>query len=315
MSNIPLIITNSRSNSLESNHGLAASITHTASKQTYYTIRFLVDRDRVEDAYRSYAYFRWVDDQLDQNGVTKRECLAFVKRQQALIEHCYRGEEPRHTSDEENMLVELIRSEREERSGLQSYIRNMMAVMAFDAERRGRLISQNELNEYTLSLAVAVTENLHYFIGHGSKSPQDQMRYLAVTAAHVTHMLRDTLDDVEAGYFNIPREVLESHHMDPGDVRSEPYRKWIQDRVGLARACFKAGRRYLARVENSRCRLACFAYTARFESVLSAIERDDYRLRSKYPECKSWLSAVSMGWSAFWQTFIPQRTGNLLRNF
>lgn len=37
---------------------LSAAITQTASKQTYYTIRFLMDRDRVKDAYRAYAYFR-----------------------------------------------------------------------------------------------------------------------------------------------------------------------------------------------------------------------------------------------------------------
>ena len=44
---------------------LAASITQAASKQTYYTIRFLVDDWLVDDAYRAYAYFRWVDDWLD----------------------------------------------------------------------------------------------------------------------------------------------------------------------------------------------------------------------------------------------------------
>ena len=44
---------------------LAAAITKSASKQTYYTIRFFVDRGRVDDAYRAYGYFRWVDDVLD----------------------------------------------------------------------------------------------------------------------------------------------------------------------------------------------------------------------------------------------------------
>ena len=44
---------------------IASSITKAASKQTYYTIRFLVDRERVDDAYRAYGYFRWVDDTLD----------------------------------------------------------------------------------------------------------------------------------------------------------------------------------------------------------------------------------------------------------
>ncbi len=43
----------------------AIAITKAASKQTYATIRFLVDRERVNDAYLAYAYFRWVDDVLD----------------------------------------------------------------------------------------------------------------------------------------------------------------------------------------------------------------------------------------------------------
>jgi large subunit ribosomal protein L18 len=47
---------------------LAASITKAASKQSYYTIRFLVDRDRMDDAYRAYAYFRWVDDIIDDGA-------------------------------------------------------------------------------------------------------------------------------------------------------------------------------------------------------------------------------------------------------
>lgn len=47
------------------NQSLASLITKYASSQTYYTIRFLADRDRTEDAYRAYAYFRWVDDILD----------------------------------------------------------------------------------------------------------------------------------------------------------------------------------------------------------------------------------------------------------
>ena len=312
MSNIPVITTNLKPNSLGANQRLAEAITRLASKQTYYTIHFLADRDLMADAYRAYAYFRWVDDQIDQSGMEKRERLIFVEKQKSLIDQCYRGEWPRHLSDEESMLVELIHSKHGKRSGLQSYIRNMMAVMSFDAERRGRLICEAELNQYTHSLAVAVTEAMHYFIGHGSRSPQGQTRYQAVTAAHITHMLRDTLDDAEAGYFNIPREVVESQRIDPRDAHSEPYRNWIKSRVALARACFKSGRGYLAQVENARCRAAGFAYAARFERVLSAIEQDEYRLRSAYPECKSLASAAWMGWSAISQAFNSHRPGNLL---
>src|SRR5574341_1440372 len=277
----------------------AASLTKTGSKQTYYTIRFLVDRDRVADAYRAYAYFRWVDDVLDAEFASQPERSAFIQRQKLLLEGCYRGESPHEANVEEMMLIDLVRRNPEKDSGLGSYLRNMMAVMAFDAERRGRLISQAELNEYTRCLASAVTEAMHYFIGHNSSSPHDKTRYLAVTAAHITHMLRDTFDDIQAGYFNIPREILEANHITPQDVLSHAYRAWVQSRVELARAYFKAGRKYLHRVENPRCRLAGFAYTARFEWLLNTIKNEGYSLRPRYDERKSFASGLRMSWLTF----------------
>ena len=51
-----------------------------------------MDRDRVQDAFRAYAYFRWVDDQLDTNAGTQQEKKALLDRQCALLEACYSGE-------------------------------------------------------------------------------------------------------------------------------------------------------------------------------------------------------------------------------
>ncbi len=189
---------------------LAAKITKSASKQTYYTIRFFADRGRVDDAYRAYGYFRWLDDVLDAEIGSKSEKIAFVNRQKSLLEACYRGEIPDGLCTEEWMLVDLVRNDTEKNSGLQSYLRNMMAIMVFDAERRGQAISQAELSGYSRALAVAVTEAMYYFIGHDDPSPNHEARYLAVTAAHIIHMLRDALEDTEAGYFNIPREYLQA---------------------------------------------------------------------------------------------------------
>jgi phytoene/squalene synthetase len=279
---------------------LAATITQDASKQTYYTIRFLVDNGLVDDAYRAYAYFRWVDDWLDQGARPRTERLAFVKRQQALMNDCYRSQPSADLTPEECLLADLIRSDTEPNSGLQTYIRNMMAVMAFDADRRGRLISQSELNEYTRWLAVAVTEALHYFIGHDGASLHGKIRYMAVTGAHITHMLRDAVEDAEEGYYNIPHEVVAAHGIAPWNVASKAYRGWVKESVQQARACFRAGRDYLAQVENLRCRIAGYAYIHRFEVTLDCIEREGYLLRAQYPERKGRGRGVEMmGW-ALW---------------
>lgn len=300
-------------NLTSSNDAMASLIARAASMQTYYTVRFLVDRDLVGDAYRAYAYFRWVDDWLDGTGRDPSECLAFVNRQRALVDQCYRGGHVHGLAEEEYMLVDLIRGDRGKMSGLQSYIRNMMSVMAFDAERRGRLISREELANYTHWLAVAVTEAIHYFIGHNCPSPRGNTRYLAVSAAHITHMLRDTLEDIEAGYFNIPREFLDSQGIQPWDVNSEAYRAWVRRRVQLARVYFDAGRESLAQVVNARCRLASLAYMARFETVLNLIERDGYSLRRAYPERKSLVSGLRMGWSVLARAFTSPRQEKLPR--
>lgn len=266
--------------------GLAASITKAASQQTYYTIRFLVDRKMVADAYRAYAYFRWVDDTLDAelDDASTVEKISFVDRQRSLLDACYRGEALYDVNLHEKMLVDLVRADTEKNSGLQLYLRNMMSVMTFDADRRGRVVSQAELDRYTRNLAVAVTESMHHFIGHCCYSPNNEARYLAVSAAHITHMLRDTVDDIQAGYFNIPSEVLEAGGISPEDIQSEAYRAWVRGRVQLARSYFKAGREYLGQVQNPRCRLAGLAYTSRFEGVLDLIEQDGYLLRAIYPE-------------------------------
>lgn len=284
---------------------LAGAITKAASQQTYYTIRFLVDHERVADAYRAYAYFRWVDDRLDGPDSAGPEAIAFASRQQALLESCYRGAPPADLCAEERLLAELVAQDTETNSGLQIYLRQMMAVMVFDVGRRGRLITQAELAEYSRKLATAVTEAMHYFIGHAEPAPRHPARYLAVTAAHITHMLRDTREDVAAGYFNIPREHLQARGITAHDVDSRAYREWVCSRVQLARQYFRAGRQYLAQVRNWRCRLAGHAYAARFEWMLRVIERDYYCLRSEYGQRRSLGAGLWMGWSTLASLFTP----------
>jgi phytoene/squalene synthetase len=275
---------------------LGSSITKAASSQTFYTIRYLADRERIDDAYRAYGYFRWVDDTLDSDSGSKPERLAFLERQKSLLESCYRGEALQEVTSQEKILVELVANDTGNNSGLQMYLRNMMLVMDFDARRRGRFISQVELNGYTRWLAVAVTEAMHYFIGHDDYAPHDEARYLAVSAAHIAHMLRDAFEDVRAGYYNIPREVLQRDRFAPKDIQREADRAWVKSRVLLAREYFKAGKDYFRRVQNWRCRLASFAYMARFEWFLDTLEEEDYNLRPQYNERKSAATGLRMAW-------------------
>jgi Squalene/phytoene synthase len=282
---------------------LAAAITKVASKQTYYTIRFLVDRPLVDDAFRAYAYFRWIDDVLDEvtptestSGETERHVrLRFLDRQKALLEACLSGEGPVNVDPHEAMLVELLRHADRSDPRLVAYLRHMMLVEEFDVGRRGRLVTRQELDDYTRWLAVAVAEAMQYFIGNRAAAPHDDTRYLAVSGAHIVHMLRDTYADVRAGYFNVPREVLEASSIGPADVRCDAYRAWVRERVRLARANFDAGQAYFARVQSRRHRLAGIAYMARFEWLIEALERNGFTLQAEYAEQRSLATGLRMG--------------------
>ncbi len=276
-------------------HLLAARITRSASTQSYLTIRWLADRRYRSDAFAIYAWFRWLDDSVDERLPDRDQRLAFVARQRRILALGADGVPVPGAEDpgwaplrpEEGLLIRLAASAAAlgpDGEPLLASLRSMLDVMEVDARRRGRPVTQRELDDYTHLLAVAVTEALHHCIGHGCSCPHDDTRYTAVTGAHVAHMLRDLVTDIDAGYVNVPSEVLDEPGVSLDDLHSPAMRAWVRDRVELARSCFAVGRRYLERVQDGRCRLAGHAYTARFEWVLDAIEADDYRLRAGYPE-------------------------------
>jgi phytoene/squalene synthetase len=280
---------------------LATDITRQASKQTYYLFKFFVDRDKKDQAFRAYAYFRWLDDLLDgpfdYDQSSQEQNLSFVQRQRGLLEDLYNGVIPLDLDPPEELLVDLVESDPSKESGLYLYLDRMMRVMEFDAQRRNKEITKNQLDDYVEDLAVSVTEILHYVIGGDQPAPMRENRYHAVTAAHITHMLRDTLDDAQHGYFNIPGKYLREHQITAFDVHAQAYRDWVCNRVIIAREYFRTGRRYLARVPNLRCRIVGFAYASRFEWVLGVIERENYSLRKDYKDRKSFKSGLWMIWN------------------
>ena len=277
---------------------LARSITWASSKQTYYTARLLVDRGLVDDCNRAYAYFRWADDIVDDLSRSRDERIAFIGRQGELIDRLYRNERPGDLLAEEEIIADLINHDRGENSGLQSFIRNFFAILQFDAYRQGRRTSQAELTWYSHCLGKAVTDCIQYFIGHGHPYPAGEDRYLAATAAHITHMLRDMVQDTADGFINIPREYLEAHAIGPQDVDSPHFRAWVRTRVEEARLYFCQGKRYLDGLDVLRCKIAGHWYCARFEGLLETIERDGYVLRPVYNERRklnTWIKVARLG--------------------
>jgi len=286
---------------------LAQSITRTGSKQTYFTAQLLVDKDLVNDFYKAYAYFRWVDDFIDVESQSKDERISFVKRQRFLLDSFYNQELPDNLVPEEMIVADLIGNDNGDPSGLRSFITNMFAIIEFDAYRRGRVITRSELTWYTDSLSQSVTDGLQYFIGNGSPYPGGENQYLAAAAAHIAHLLRDTIRDLEDGFINIPHEYLAEHGISPEDVHSPPYQAWVQNRVKLAKEYFREGKLYLDSLDVLRCKIMGYWYCARFEGVLNLIERDGFKLRADYKKEFVWLKMLWLSVLLTFQHYFRRR--------
>jgi phytoene/squalene synthetase len=248
----------------DSSAALARSITWKGSKQTYFTIRLLVDRDLRDDGYRAYAYFRWSDDVVDDPAFPQDKRITFIKRQRELIDRLYKGEKLADLSPEEKMLADLIAHDR---GGLESYIRNFFKIIEFDALRKGKPINDQGLDIYIDTLAKGVTDGIQYFVGNRYTYPKTNDRYMAATAAHITHLLRDMKKDLANGFINGPKDCN---------------REWVKGRVELARRYFREGKKYISKLKVWRARIAAYAYCFRFERILRMIERDNYELRYDY---------------------------------
>ena len=293
---------------------LARSITWAASKQSYLTARLLADRDLADDCLRAYAYFRWADDVIDRPSQPRDARIEFIARQKMLIDSCYRGNPPADLCPEEQILADLVAHDRGPESGLGSFIHNFMKVIEFDANRRGRLVTQFELTAYMSWLATAVMDGIQYFIGNGHPYPKTPDRSLAVMGAHLAHMLRDTLEDLPLGIINIPVEDMSANKIPLEQVESDLFRLWVQEQVLRARSFLQEGHRYIDTLDVLRCKIAGTWYCARFEWFLEVIQREGYLLRQAYPERNSlpvWVRMAGLGFSITWRHF----TSRILHGF
>ncbi len=269
---------------MDSTATLARSITQKASKQTYYTARHMVDRHLVDDFFRAYAYFRWIDDMIDETLHSRKERISFIQQQRMLIDSLYKKQSTNNLNSYEEIIAVLIENDKRKNSKLQSFIRNMFSIVEFDAYRKGRLITEEQLNWYSDCLAKSTTDGLQYFIGNNQQYPVAQNQYFAAKAAHIIHLLRDMVDDLQNGFINIPKEYIELNNIKLSQIESPEFKAWVRDRIEKARVYFIEGKRYLENLKVLRCKTVGLWYCARFEHVLDKIENEDYLLRESYRE-------------------------------
>ncbi len=273
---------------------LAQTITKKSSIQTYYTIKLLFDKPLVNDGYKAYAYFRWIDDQVDVFIKGDQVRHEFIQRQRNIIEATYNQIAISDLTPEEEMIVELIKTEPSRDSRLASYILNLFNIIEFDVYRKGKLITEKELDWYSESLGKSVTDCIAHFIDHDKTYPNTANKYDAATASHVIHMLRDYQEDLADGFMNIPKEYLDENKIQPTDIKNQVLKEWVKMRIEEAKQKFISGREYINQIPSLRSKIAATLYCVRFEWLMTEYEKNNYNLDTKLSHRNNLVSYLRM---------------------
>jgi phytoene/squalene synthetase len=273
---------------------LARRMTWRGSKQSFLVGQFLVDRKLRNDFFRAYAYFRWIDDMIDEVIPTRRGRIEFIDRQSELIRSIYSNQEIKIENEEEEILLDLIKNDKSTHNGLKSFIEKMFSIIEFDTLRKDSVIREEELDLYNKMLGISVVDGLQYFIGHQHLYSASANRYEAAIAAHKTHLLRDMKKDFKNGFYNIPLEIIGKDHSLDLDILQYIHRDWIKEQVEEARQGFQIGKQYIENMQVLRCKIAAILYSFRFKIILDKIEKDGFILREKYYEFRKPITWIKM---------------------
>jgi phytoene/squalene synthetase len=297
---------------------LAKERAKTENSAAFYLARLLYDRGTLPLFCLGYAYFRWVDDFIDDPMHSERSCRAFITCQQKLIDAAYQGEIWSTDRIEEQMVQYLVEVDFQER--LKPYIQDMLAALVWDTRRRGQFSDRSALQAYSLALGRAYTNALQAFVTQSHVYPDAPGRYAAGTAAHLVHLLRDFVQDWEAGYYNISRQEMAEFGLDaaPFDFEGEAFRNWVRVVAQRARGLFRDGQRYLDSLQVYRCKLLGYLYCVRYEILLDQIEHQGYRIAegAKTPGrlllAQSFKTLLNVSLQHFLQRRISRRESHLV---
>jgi phytoene/squalene synthetase len=215
--------------------------------------------------FTAYAYFRWLDDIIDQENISREAASRLVARQRSLTRAWYAGSDPFPSNQFEALLQGAIEYDRMSEYRLHHMIHCFLSALAWDAERRHTIVTQQDLDRYSLHLGRAYAEGLLFGLGLNPvcsdyRGPRD----LCGTAAHLTHLLRDLFIDLELGYVNISSRDMERFCIDIADPELRGTKQWVMFTIERAHTLFLQGRRHRDGLPTMRARLvfdiACLRY-------------------------------------------------------
>lgn len=229
--------------------------------------RVLFTRQRRESLFSAYKYFRWLDDVVDAEGISRESARTLVSEERKCLLRAYDCISHEATHPVQGAMLRVIRTDLRDRL-LYPMITDFLDALTWDVERRYTLCSRADLEQYSQRLGRAYASGLLYGFGLDPTAEcYGDIPTQSGTAAHLAHVLRDLQVDLQVGYANVAREDIEAFGLDLGCLDANPWERWRQDVARRACQLFEEARRQRHLLPTLRATLGYDLVSTRYEGL------------------------------------------------
>lgn len=201
---------------------LAEKAAKSKSPKAKFILDHTVDKTQREYLNLSYAYLRWVDDFIDNPLISIDEKIKFIQRQKYLINQCSKKLFVEHEQPGEAFLFYFFEyANKNDSSILIRAIEKMVEAIEMDVERlkSDGTFTEADLNFYINTQSKALYDIIIYFFlpsqYHSVKNVQTGRFQARV------FMMRDIIEDIDAGLINISREDIKEFKLDLNCIKEK----------------------------------------------------------------------------------------------
>ena len=237
-----------------------------------------------------YAYFRWLDDQIDAPDISKFKAELCIQKQNKLISLFVDGIDTNkdNLNPYEKMLILLLTLDKQLGSHLRSNILEMFAALEFDVIRRNKYCNGNSLNDYSRKIGGSFTEFILICTTRKTINVKTiECFRLAGYAAHNIHLLRDFYEDLQLGYINISREDIIKFGFENHDLKSVDINPWVRFRVQICKQYIHDCFIIIKSINSLKVYFLFLIISAPYVFFAQKIEENNYELHTYHENAKN----------------------------
>jgi phytoene/squalene synthetase len=184
---------------------------------------FLIDKPKRDYLNLCFTYLRWTDDIVDNPELPVEQKKKFIEHQKDLISLSISKESFKPSGIEEACLFYFAEYAISVNNIiLLDEVKNMVEAMCMDVKRLegSGIFSNEELEHYINLMSKSIFTILYNFIAFPGFEYRKEF-YLGSKFNTIALMIRDLVEDINAGFINIPEEDINRYKLDVRNLQKD----------------------------------------------------------------------------------------------